>query len=193
LGLVGDDFFNDIHHMQCQPATLNRSEVQMLRDTIKNAVRPRWQASPPHNFGEPSHGKLTADQWRTLMEFDLPVALAKSLRNKPELSPSGNRLNELFHSTLLLASAIAWGTSRRVTSESKNKYLSRMQSYLKTVLKLQPGSTLLPNHHNSLHFGAYLERYGPVHGWWTFPFERVVGVLQQINTNGKIGTILSFL
>jgi hypothetical protein len=30
-------------------------------------------------------------------------------------------------------------------------------------------------------------RYGPVHGWWMFPFERVIGALQKTNTNYKIG------
>jgi hypothetical protein len=187
LGLVGDGIFDDIHQTNFQPKTLNKAELQMLRDTIKSTVRPRWQACPPLNFGEPSHGKLTADQWRTLMEFDLPVSLAKSLRNKSRLTPSGDRLNKLFESTLLLAIAIAWGTSRRVSIKSKDNYVLCMQKYLQTVLDFKPGSTLLPNHHSSLHFGAYLEHYGPAHGWWAFPFERIVGLLQRINTNGKIG------
>jgi hypothetical protein len=32
-----------------------------------------------------------------------------------------------------------------------------------------------------------LLRFGPIHGWWMFPFERVIGLLQQFNTNSEMG------
>ncbi|KAG2148241.1 uncharacterized protein EDB93DRAFT_1085087 [Suillus bovinus] len=31
--------------------------------------------------------------------------------------------------------------------------------------------------------------YGPMHGWWMFPFERIIGALQKTNTNYKIGEL----
>ncbi|KAG2048976.1 hypothetical protein BDR06DRAFT_975564 [Suillus hirtellus] len=34
-----------------------------------------------------------------------------------------------------------------------------------------------------------LLRYGPMHGWWMFPFERVIGGLQKTNMNYKIGEL----
>ncbi|KIJ09587.1 hypothetical protein PAXINDRAFT_87272, partial [Paxillus involutus ATCC 200175] len=43
------------------------------------------------------------------------------------------------------------------------------------------------NHHASLHMNEFLLRYGPMHGWWMFPFERIIGTLQKTNTNHKIG------
>jgi hypothetical protein len=39
----------------------------------------------------------------------------------------------------------------------------------------------------AMHLYEYLIRYGPVHAWWTFPFERVIGMLQRIPTNYKLG------
>ena len=33
----------------------------------------------------------------------------------------------------------------------------------------------------------YLCRFGSVHSWWTFPFERIIGMLRPIPTNFKIG------
>jgi hypothetical protein len=32
-----------------------------------------------------------------------------------------------------------------------------------------------------------LLQYGPVPSWWTFPFERIIGMLQRIPNNGKNG------
>ncbi|KAI0648765.1 hypothetical protein C8Q79DRAFT_905086, partial [Trametes meyenii] len=44
---------------------------------------------------------------------------------------------------------------------------------------------LVPNHHLSLHLRPLLELFGPVHGWWAFPFERYNGILQCMNTNSR--------
>lgn len=40
--------------------------------------------------------------------------------------------------------------------------------------------SLRPNHHSALFIGEMLLRFGPVHGWWCFPFGRMIGLLQQI-------------
>jgi hypothetical protein len=41
-------------------------DVEALRTDIRDFVTPSWLTSIPSNLGEPSHGKLKADQWRTL-------------------------------------------------------------------------------------------------------------------------------
>ena len=45
----------------------------------------------------------------------------------------------------------------------------------------------VPNHHLSLHLYECLVLFGPVHGWWAFPFERYNGLLRRININYKPG------
>ena len=62
-----------------------------------------------------------------------------------------------------------------------------MHSYLSGLKELFPEYSLHPNHHMALHLRDYLLLYGPVHSWWTFPFERLIGILQRISTNYKIG------
>jgi hypothetical protein len=46
---------------------------------------------------------------------------------------------------------------------------------------------LYPNHHLSLHLAECIRNFGPVHGWWAFPFERYNGIIQRYNTNNKMG------
>ncbi|KIK78949.1 hypothetical protein PAXRUDRAFT_162629 [Paxillus rubicundulus Ve08.2h10] len=62
-----------------------------------------------------------------------------------------------------------------------------MKAYLECVKTIFPEISWQPNHHASLHLDEFLHMYGPMHGWWMFPFERVIGSLQKTNTNHKIG------
>ncbi|KAJ7202405.1 hypothetical protein GGX14DRAFT_370407 [Mycena pura] len=42
----------------------------------------------------------------------------------------------------------------------------------------------------AFHIYDFLLLFGPIISWWTFPFERVIGFLQKINTNDHIGGVL---
>ncbi|KAJ3765118.1 hypothetical protein FB446DRAFT_833337 [Lentinula raphanica] len=44
-----------------------------------------------------------------------------------------------------------------------------------------------PNVHAAGHIYDFLLLFGPVLSWWCFPFERLIGVLQKINTNDHKG------
>jgi len=44
-----------------------------------------------------------------------------------------------------------------------------------------------PNLHAALHLPELLLKFGPVHAWWAYAFEQLIGHLQQTNTNQKIG------
>jgi hypothetical protein len=66
-----------------------------------------------------------------------------------------------------------------------------MQVYLNGIWDLFPEYKFHPNHHMAFHLREYLILFGPIHAWWTFPFERIIGKLQCIPTSGKIGEIFS--
>jgi hypothetical protein len=127
------------------------------------------------------NGKLKAEQWRSAIKFDLPVTLIK-------LWGAGyagkERRQKLAHSTMLLAMAIRWGTSHVTSLHHAQQY---MKTYLECIRDVFPSYPFRPNHHACLHLHEFLLRYGPMHGWWMFPFERIIGSLQKTNTNHKIG------
>ena len=163
---------------------LNRHERWHLHQQIAATSRPDWHSAPPHDLGSPSHGKLKADQWRSCIEFDFPVALAK-------ITVSANRITsgeysiwrqKLFSLTVNLAMAIRQGTSHVVSSTHSMKYTKYMHAYLSGLRSMFPQINLLPNHHNAL-----LLRFAPMHRWWSYPTERLIGALQQTQTNSKIG------
>ena len=167
---------------------ISQDDLKAIRNDIAATIRPRWHAAPPANIGHVSHGKLKADEWRSCFDFDIPVSL---LRIETRRSASGKQVDEyrakLVHSTFLLAIAIRWATSHRTSAMHAEKYTKTMKSYLESLRDLRPTQRFRPNHLNALLIGRYLRLYGPVRGWWMFPFERVIGDLQRSNTNNKPG------
>jgi hypothetical protein len=165
---------------------ISQDELGMIRDDIANTIRPRWHATPPANLGQVSHGKLKADEWRSCFEFDIPVSLLR-IETRRNASQTDEYRAKLVHSTLVLAIAIRWATSHRVSAKHIEQYEKNMKDYLKTLKELRPSQRFRPNHVNALLVGKYLRLYGPVRGWWMFPFERVIGDLQRSSTNNKPG------
>jgi hypothetical protein len=175
-----------------QDGQIGKEELRHVQNDIAETTRPRWQAGPPAKFGTPAAGKLKADQWRSIIEFDIPVSLIK-LWAKAPLNDDNDRRRKILDSTMYLATAIRWATSHRTSEKHAAEYMRNMREYLASVRELFPERNLLPNQHNALFIGEMLLRFGPVHGWWMFPFERLIGLLQQINTNQKLGMLSDYL
>jgi hypothetical protein len=129
---------------------------------------------------------LKADQWRSCIEFDIPVSLVQLWMADVDVS-NDDRRRKLTESTMFLATALRWATSHRTSQRHADEYMRNMRAYVKSLRDLFPEMKLRPNHHNALYLGELLLRFGPVHGWWMFPFERLIGLLQKINSNKKIG------
>ncbi|TDL17602.1 hypothetical protein BD410DRAFT_708320, partial [Rickenella mellea] len=157
-----DDIIADVKTAKAKVSVLSKAEVEKMHKHIAETIRPVWNAAPPSNLGEAGHGKLKADEWRSTIEFDLPISLAQ----------------------------IWSGCEDGETSQDHvDRYMKYMKAYLTSLLELFPGLTLVPNHHNALHLGDVLLRFGPIHGSWMFPFERVIGALQKVNINSKMGEL----
>lgn len=133
--------------------------------------------------GTAKAGKLTADQWRTFCTINLVVTLIRLWGDLP--------VDDRFHKILVNFMDLVLATNlahmRTMTPERIEKYHQAMLSYLAGVLELYPHVELVPKHHLSLHLHLFLQRYGPVHSWRTFAFERLNLRFQNILTNSRIG------
>lgn len=156
-------------------------------------ITPSWLTCLPTNLGEPSHGKLKADQWRILGTKYLPVSLVRLWHQSSGNDERSMQCNKLLSVTLSLISAIVIACRRTISPADATLYLCHMKSYLDGLRDLIPDYQFRPNHHMALHLPEYLLWFGPVHGWWTFPFERLIGLLQRLPNNFKIGLYLFYL
>ena len=170
-----------------QGAILTPEELSELRSDIEHMYTPSWLTSVPTNLGEPSHGKLKADQWRTLGTIYLPVSLIHLWDKLEDDDQRSRQCKKFLTVTLSLISAVIIASSRTTSHEKADLYLYHMQMYLNGLRELFPLYRFLPNQHMALHLAEYLRFYGPVHSWWTFPFERLIGMLQHIPNNFQDG------
>ena len=165
--IIGEELVNDLatSTTKAQPilALLTSKELRQVQLHIQSTIRPTWHGGPPPNFGEKCHGKLKADQWCSLIEFDLPVSLASLLHQARQTDI--DRLDKVFESTMLLATAIQWATSHQTSSLHARTYKNYLSRYLEGIRALRSDLDLHPNHHNALHLTKFFPLFGPMHGW----------------------------
>jgi hypothetical protein len=167
--------------------------MEEIWSDIRVMATPSWMASVPKDLGSGNHGKVKADQWRILGTTYLPVSLVRLWGKVHPGDQRSERCRKILDITISLLSAVTIATSRVTSCSRADSYLQHMQAYLNGIQELFPEYKLHPNHHMALHLHEYLILFGPVHAWWTFPFERIIGQLQRIPTNSKIGKIACIL
>jgi hypothetical protein len=159
--------------------------LHKIHSDMASTTLPSWMEPAPPNFGYPGHGKLKADQWRTVCSVNLVITLVRAW-GIPSASDHDRALLQNFTDMVI---AVTWGTRRSLTPERISIYATHMKRYLNSLKDLFGEHVIVPNHHLSLHLIECLRSFGPVHSWWAFPFERYNGMLRQLNTNSKSGMI----
>lgn len=79
------------------------------------------------------------------------------------------------------------------SDEHTSAYEDYMTKYLEQLKILFKDIRIKPIHHAPLHLGEFLRRFGPVHAWRSFVFERYNHLLQRQNTNLKFGALFAIL
>jgi hypothetical protein len=162
-------------------------EIEEVRKDLKRMVKPSWVTSVPTSLSS-SGPKLKSDQWRTVGSLYLPVTLIRLWTNgSTNPSPNAIRRQKLLHMTMLLFSAINVATSRVTSRRNAKVYLDFLIQYRQELHTLFPRYQCAANQHLAFHISTCLLLHGPVQGWWAFPFERVIGMLQRFSTNYKAG------
>ncbi|PPQ87743.1 hypothetical protein CVT25_015171 [Psilocybe cyanescens] len=160
---------------------LTSEDMDEVRRDIQAMVKPSWATSIPTSISS-SGPKLKSDQWRAAGSLYLPVTLIRLWsRSGDDIATCERR--DLLELTMALFQAVSIISSRTTSARHGKLYLEHMLLYRQELACLFPDYKCHPNHHLALHLGEFLSAYGPVHGWWTFPFERMIGTLQRIHTN----------
>lgn len=171
------------------PQIATPSVLQRIRDVIKNTDTPSWLGSVPYNFGDSAAGSLKAEEWRTMITVYLPIALIimwgeGSSHSTPETAAW---LRRVLDHTMALVSAITLVCRRSMSQERATAYRNYIATWLQGLRELHPHVSFRPNGHMALHIYDFLLLFGPVHSWWCFPFERLIGILQRQPNNHKFG------
>lgn len=168
------------------------AEMKEVYADFDRLVKPSWVTSIPKTVSTVGP-KLKSDEWRTFGSLNLPVTLIRLWSDDDPQDEDSRQRQELLHLTMLLFSAIAAATTRVTSEKHREEYLSHMVQYRQELKRLFPGYDCRANHHIAFHIPDFMAYYGPVHGWWSYPFERMIGMLQRISTNYKPGIVLPYL
>ncbi len=159
---------------------LTRSLLAVVREDIRLTRYPSWVTPPPRNFGDISQGKLKAAEWHTIATVTLVITLVRLWGGKS----ASKRQRQQLENFLYLVSAVRIGTERPMCADLAGNFNHYFYEYLST-LRSYFEQDLVPNHHLALHLHECLSRFGPVQGWWAFPFERYNGLIARIKTNNR--------
>ncbi|KAF8123624.1 hypothetical protein EV363DRAFT_1179737, partial [Boletus edulis] len=149
---------------------------------VRELSKPSWFGPVPAHFGDASAGSIKADEWRSLITVYIPLAVI----NVWGTGTDPDAIKAL-QSTMDLVSAVYLACARTMSVQRAKAYQSYIAAYVGKLKESFPMSNLRPNHHASFHIYDYLILFGPVHSWWTYPFERLIGFLQRLPTNHKTG------
>ena len=109
------------------------------------------------------------------------------------LSPDASeRENLMLDNFLHLVIATDYATRRNMSISQAEFFDSHMYDYLVTLREVF-GIKFVTNHHMALHLHEFLKRFGPVHAWWSFPFERYNGLIAKLNSNHRTSTQLAIV
>ena len=175
------------------PPIVTDGLLQHIRSVIKETVTPSWIGSVPSDVGDARAGKLKADEWRLLFTIYLPLALVAKWGEGSDHSSQGAALRslQLLNHTMELVSAVYLACARTTSRQKAQRYEHHIRNYLRDLREVHPGARVTTNMHMATHVQEFMKLFGPTFSWWCFPFERLIGFLQRMPNNGKIGEILS--
>lgn len=169
--------------------TVSRDVLDFINLVSKTTQKASWVSSVPSEFGESRTGTLKADEWRTYATIYLPIALTLRWGRKSihQTCHEKESLSTVLDHTMSLVQALCIACYRTTDSVRTQAMHSHLHKYLRDLPSVHSGATATTNHHMSLHLSKFMDLYGPVHSWWTYPFERLIGQLQHMPTNHKFG------
>ncbi len=161
---------------------LPKEHLNAVRECIRDITLPTWVGRPPANLGEASHGKLRANDYLVLFSFILPLIAPEFWHGSA--SQTDDIHLENFKDLVVCTNIIC---SFQTSNVAADLYTHLYTRYRRNIRALFHTWHSVPNHHFAMHNGSLLKHWGPLPALSEFPGERLIGDLQNINTNSKIG------
>lgn len=172
-----------------KPITMDT--LRYIQHVIKTTCRPSWIHSVPSNYGESNAGTIKADEWRILSTIYIPIALVTLWGDDDGCAPpEDSHFLRLLDHSMALFQAVTIALRYTMNFSRATHYRKFIKEWVDGLFSLYPHTKAQrkrPNVHAAFHIFDFLILFGPVISWWCFPFERLIGTLQKINTDNLIG------
>ncbi|KAF7339057.1 hypothetical protein MVEN_01981900 [Mycena venus] len=170
------------------PKAVNLQGLKFIQRVILKTATPSWINSVPRNYGESSAGTIKADEWRILATIYIPIALVLLWGDQPK--DDAERLGEMLSHSMALFQAVTLVCRYSSSQARSDAYRLFIKQWVDGIHENHPHTEehhARINIHAAFHIYDFLLLFGPIMAWWCFPFERLIGTLQKINTNDHVG------
>lgn len=170
------------------PKAVNLTQLKYIQRVIAKTETPSWINSVPRNYGEGNAGTIKADEWRVLATIYIPIALVLLWGDQPGYD--ADRLLAMLSHSMALFQAVTLVCRYSSTQKRSDAYRQFIKEWVDGVRTNHPHTSdhhAKINIHAAFHIYDFLLLFGPIMSWWCFPFERLIGALQKINTGDHIG------
>jgi hypothetical protein len=161
-----------------------------IQSVLASMQTPAWLGSVPKNYGEAAAGTIKAAEWKLLATLFLPVALVTLWGDSDDSSEDAVGLKQALKNAMSLFQAVIIACKWRITRDRAEVFRELLKDWvdnLRTVFPHVRDHAPRTNMHISFHLYDFFYLFGPMVSWWSFPFERLIGVLERVPTNDHIG------
>lgn len=163
-------------------SVLGLEVLSEIRDDMERTTIPSWLKQPPLGFATFSHGKIQAEEYKSLAVISMTITLVRLWGRYPA-GPLRDRLDHFLH--LMLAVRIV--SFQSLVESDIVAFEHHYGQYMKGLRTLYPHATVTPVQHMGLHMPRFLRSMGPTVRYSESTCELFNGMLQNISTNFKFG------
>lgn len=164
-------------------SVLGSEVVAEIKSDMERTTFPGWLKTPPINFATTEHGKLGAEEFKSLSIMSLPITLIRlwgdpSSRFRPHLG-------RFLHLSLVIR-ILAY---QSITAHDIALFEFHYREYLQGLKLLYPFGSITCVQHLGLHIPYFLQSLGPSTRYSENTAEMFIGILQDIATNSRFGRV----
>ncbi|KAG8735077.1 hypothetical protein FRC10_011013 [Ceratobasidium sp. 414] len=142
---------------------------------------PKLAKAPPKEFATISHGKIGAEEYKSLALVSFTITLIR-LWGQVGMGALRERLEHFLHLTV----AIRVLSFQTISESDVQAFEHYYAIYLNALKKLYPTCSVVPTQHSGLHIPYFLRCLGPGARFNENLAEMFIGMLQDFPTNWKL-------
>ncbi|QRV74636.1 Transposase family Tnp2 protein [Ceratobasidium sp. AG-Ba] len=164
---------------------LGNEVLTEVKADMTRTLLPSWLKPPPLNFATASHGKLQAEEYKSLAFVSFTITLVRLWGRPNTALDFCARLENFLH--LMIAVRIL--AFQSITESDIVAFELHYMRYIKQIKVLYPSCSIVPVHHLGLHIPHFLRLLGPSTCYSESTCEQFIGMFQNISTNFKFGDL----
>ncbi|EFP76316.2 uncharacterized protein PGTG_02757 [Puccinia graminis f. sp. tritici CRL 75-36-700-3] len=164
-------------------------DMNLFRSALPEVVLPTVVGCIPSQLGKAKCGKLKASQWYVLFVYVIPLIVADIFVTDIDKINAKSNQALIVDNIACLIQCTHIVNSRHVKEVHGKRFEDSYQKYNETSKKIFENLAVHPNHHYALHIPKQLKLWGTLGGVAEFTGERMIGKLQNIETNHRMGEL----